>query len=138
MIISAPAAPKPAATEFEPTDDIARLIVILAHQHDITLPALASAQRWRDTVLVEGEIDEAFAHDLNNKGFRLARRPDAPLETRIARALRGCSKRRITVTEPADVIRYDEIVSWAPKFGVTVDIYFNSEIGADQRAVASG
>lgn len=124
-----PAAPKP-------VDNVARLIVVLSHQQDMRLPAIATARRQRDTVLVEGEVDETFADELSARGHRVASMSAGPLDKRIERALRGYAKRRITITDPGDAARYAEIEAWASKFGVTVDIYFDGARKTNHRTAA--
>lgn len=120
----------------ETSEAVSRLIVILTHQQQIDLPAIASARRGRDTVLVDGDLDEDFARDLRARGHRLVQEQDAVLETRIARALYYYSKRRITITKPGDVTLYRRIEAWAAKFGVSVDIYFETLSETEHRAAA--
>ena len=119
-----------------PTEAISRLIVILAHQQRMDLPAIASARRGRDTVLIEGDVDEDFARDLRTRGHRLAPEQDAALEVRIARALHYYSKRRITITEPGDIALYRRVEAWAATFGVSVDIYLETLSETDHRTAA--
>lgn len=120
------------------TDRISRLVVILAHQHEANSPAFGAARRGRDTVLVEGDIDQTFAAALRSSGCRLADEATviAPLETRIARALRYHAARRIAVTNPGDQALYERIVEWAQLFGVSVDIYRAGPLAHDLRTAA--
>ncbi len=131
------AAAHPGATSAK-NDKISRLVVILEHQQCASLPAFGAARRGRDTVLVEGDIDQTFAATLQSSGCKLACAANAssPLETRIAHALRYHTGRRIVVSNPGDDTLYERVVTWARMFGVSVDIYRTAPTAHDQRTAA--